>query len=378
MGRWAVRTIAHLQCASVLTVADIDVDRARRTSDSVGAPCRPLALDVTDVSAMETAFAEHDVVVNTMGPFATFAGPIIRAAVEAGCHYLDINDDWQPTLDAFDLDARARANGQHVVVGLGGSPGVTNLCAVLAAEQLDHVDELHTGWKVSAASIVDEPEFPAPTTSAATEHWVHQCSGPIRAWLDGGYGNVAPVAPIELDFPGRGRVVAYTMGHPEPITLPRKYPELKRALNLQSGPAWLLDLLRSVGDQHGAGALTLREAAEQIANHPRPAERGPRDPLPIEWALAIGQKDGFRRSVAVYPRHFHPARMGGNTSVPLAIGVELLRRGDLIDTGVHAPETAVPPRAFFDLLAPLTDPSLTSCDDLIEIVTAHAGNRMPQ
>lgn len=370
MGRWAVRTLAQLGTASVITVADIDADRAQRTAEAVGDVCRSLVLDATDPHAMRAAFFEHDVVINTMGPFANFAGPILDAAIDSGCHYLDINDDWQPTLASFELDARARTQGLHAVIGLGGSPGVTNLCAVLAAETLDRVDELYTGWKVSAATIVEEPGFPVPDSTAAMDHWIHQCSGPIRVWDDGKPAEIEPVEPIELEFPDRGTVVVYTMGHPEPITLPRKYPGLRRAVNLQSGPTWMLDKLREVGGEYSRGEVTLQEGSEKIANHPRPAQKGPRDPLPIEWALAIGTKDGREQSTAAYPLHFHPARMGGNTGVPLAIGVELLRRGRLLDTGVHAPETAIPAKEFFDLLAPLNDESLKGAEDLIEIVSS--------
>jgi saccharopine dehydrogenase-like NADP-dependent oxidoreductase len=369
MGRWAVRTIAKLGSASVLTVADIDLDRAERVAASVGGPCRALRLDATDPDQLAAAFAEHDVVVNTMGPFATFVRPILTAALKADCHYLDINDDWQPTVEAFDFDEEARRRGLHVVVGLGGSPGVTNLCATYAADQLDVVHELHTGWKLSGATIVDEPGFPAPAASAAVEHWLHQCAQPIRAWVDGATGTVDPVEQVDLDFPGLGKVTAYTMGHPEPITLPRRYPGLRSSLNLQSGPGWLFDHLREVCARFAAGEIDLETGAAMLADPPRPADAvRERSALPIEWSLAIGEKDGEPCRVAVYPRFFHPAKMGGNTGIPLAIGVELLRRGELRETGVHAPETAIEPRAFFDLLAPLTDDTLTNADDLLAVV----------
>ncbi|MCG3752638.1 saccharopine dehydrogenase family protein [Amycolatopsis sp. Poz14] len=368
MGRWAVRTIARLGSASVLTVADLDLERARRVAESVGAPCRAVRLDATESAQLRAAFADHDVVVNTMGPFATFARPILEAAVESGCHYLDINDDWQPTLDAFDLDGQARRRELHVVVGLGGSPGVTNLCAAYGASKLDTVHELHTGWKLSGATIVDEPGFPAPAASAAVEHWLHQCSQPVRAWVDGAAGWVEPVEEVELAFPGLGKVKGYTMGHPEPVTLPRRYPGLRSSLNLQSGPAWLLEYLREVSTRFAAGEFDLRTGAAMLADPPRGDAPAERSPLPVEWSLAIGEKNGLPCRVAVYPKAFHPAKMGGNTGIPLAVGVELLRRGELLDTGVHAPETAIDPRTFFDLLAPLTEPGLRGADDLLAVV----------
>lgn len=368
MGRWAVRSIAALGSASVLTVADLDVERAQTLCAQVGGTAIALRLDVTDHGAMLEAFRAHDVVVNTMGPFATFVRPIVSAAIEASCDYLDIDDDWQPTLALFELDDDARRAGLHVVTGLGGSPGVTNLCAVIAANELDAVHELHTGWKLSGARVVEEEAFPSRGASAASEHWLHQCSEPIRAWDGGGSVWLPPVERVDLDFPGIGPAVAYTMGHPEPITLPRKYPGLQRSLNLQIGPTWLMDHLRETGRAYHDGRLTLHEGAELLMSPERPDHDEARSQLPIEWALAIGERDGAPRLVAVYPRHWHPGLMGGNTGAPVAVGVELLRRGQLADVGVHAPETVVDPRQFFDLLAPLIDPGLCGTDDLIAVV----------
>ena len=48
-----------------------------------------------------------------------------------------------------------------MIVGLGSSPGVSNLCALLAARRLDRVEEIVTGWKLSAAVAEEEPEYPA-------------------------------------------------------------------------------------------------------------------------------------------------------------------------------------------------------------------------
>lgn len=367
MGRWGVRTVAKLQSASALTVADIDLDRAERFASQVGDPARALRLDATDGDALRSAFAEHDVVINTMGPFATFVGPIVEAAIDADCHYIDIDDDWQPTIDIFEYDGEARKRGLHVITGLGGSPGTNNLSAVLAAERLDRVDELHTGWKLSGARVVEEPEFPSPPAPAAVEHWLHQCAAPVRAWINGAPGDIEPVQQVQFRFPGLGMVDAYTMGHPEPITLPRKYPQLRTSFNLQSGPAWLFDFLRQTAARYASGEIDLKTGAQMLTDPPRPEGSFARSPLPIEWALAIGERNGKPHRVAVYPGHFHPAMMGGNTGVPLAIGVELLRQGLLLDHGVHAPETAINPYDFFNLLAPLTDERLASWEQLVVI-----------
>lgn len=368
MGRHAVRTIKRLGSASVVAIADIDLTRADTLAREIGDIAISVKLDATDPDAMRSVFGDYDVVLNTMGPFAMFARPIMAAAIDSGCHYLDIGDDWQSTLEAFELDATARERGLHVVIGLGSSPGVTNLLATVAASRLEVVEQLHTGWKVSAAVAEEEPDYPVQGhASAALKHWLLQCSGTIKVWKDGALVDESPVAEVTLDFPGIGHVSAYTMGHPEPVSLARSYPQLRDSLNLQSGPAWLFAHLREVAAEYESGSITLAEGARRLGDLPVPADPGPRDRLPLEWALASGSRNGRRVSVAVYPRSVAPGRMGGNTGIPLGIGVELLRRKRIKDVGVHAPESALVPEDFFEIFATMvTEP----CDaaELLHIV----------
>lgn len=364
MGRWAVRAIARLGSVERLLIADIDLARAERLATEVGGPCIPIALDATDVDAMRTVFAECDVVLNTMGPFSLFARPILEAAIDSNCHYLDIDDDWESTEEAFELHDRARERGLIVVKGIGGSPGFSNLSALVAVQRLDEVDTLLTGWSIGGAVLEDEPAYPAGGgASAAVEHWLIQISGTIRAWHDGGEQEIAPLQPIDFDYPGLGRVGGFTVGHPEAVTLPRYVTGLRSSLNITSGPAWLFDHARSVAAAFDAGTVTLAEGAEQLSNPPRPAARAPRDPLGQVWTLAIGKRGGRQVAISVQPRAMPRGKMGGCTGIALAVGLELLRRGRVIATGVNAPEGAIDPKDFFPLYAEFLEPHLD--DDML-------------
>ena len=43
------------------------------------------------------------VVMNTVGPFFRFGVPILTAAIDAGTDYIDVCDDWEPTLEMLAL-----------------------------------------------------------------------------------------------------------------------------------------------------------------------------------------------------------------------------------------------------------------------------------
>lgn len=364
MGRYAVRSISRLGTARRLIIADKNVEYAKRLSAEVGPPCEALELDATDPEALRRAFADCDVVCSTMGPFAVFGRPILEAALESRCSYLDIDDDWQSTIEAFELHDLAVANNVTAVIGMGSSPGFSNMLAMLAVEDLDSVEGLYTGWNLASAVVEVEDNYPpSMAASAAVEHWLLQCSGQIRVWQDGAYADVTPAERMVLQLPGFGERVVHTMGHPEPITLPRSVPGLRRALNVQVGPEWIFDHLRSVAADYDAGRISLQEGARRLAHPVRPGSRaGERQKrekrLPYNWALAEGTKAGRARSVMTYSVGEPRGRMGGQTGVPLAIGAEFLRRGQIKDRGVLSPEAAIDPHEFFELFAEFLEPPI--------------------
>ena len=353
MGRWTVRSIARLGSATELLIADINLPVARMLAEEVGAPCTAVQLDATDGAAMRAAFADCDVVLNTMGPFTLFGRAVLEAAIDAGCDYLDIDDDWQSTVEADEFDALAREKGVRVVKGIGGSPGVSNLLALVAARRLDSVSELLTGWSMRGAVLVEEPGYPAPKDAgAAVEHWLLQMTGTIRGWRDGGPADTVPMLPVDFEYPGHGMVRGYTVGHPEAVTLPRNIPGTKTVMNVNSGPAWLFDHARAVAASYGAGEITLHEGANRLNHPPRPeGAASSRDPLSSVWAMARGTRAGETVSVSVELKSNVPGKMGEGTGSALAVGLELLRRGQITATGVNAPEAVIEPAAFFELYA---------------------------
>lgn len=69
-----------------------------------------------DLASLERAFAGCAVVINCAGPFLDTALPVARAALRAGCHYIDVTAE-QPSAQASfaELDAPAREAGRVVI-----------------------------------------------------------------------------------------------------------------------------------------------------------------------------------------------------------------------------------------------------------------------
>ncbi|MGI6685185.1 MAG: saccharopine dehydrogenase family protein [Bacillota bacterium] len=88
-----------------------------------------------------------DVVCNLIGPYYKYGEPIVKAAIEARVPYVDINDDFKPTLAVFEnLNDKAKEANIPVFIGIGVSPGLTNMFAKHASTQLDQTDSISVIW----------------------------------------------------------------------------------------------------------------------------------------------------------------------------------------------------------------------------------------
>ncbi|MBU2488029.1 MAG: saccharopine dehydrogenase NADP-binding domain-containing protein [Proteobacteria bacterium] len=374
MGRYAVKTLLPLPEITGITIADIDGDRARAFAEECGPKTSHARVDAMDPADLKKAMAGADIVMNTTGPYFRFGVRVLDAAIETGCHYLDLNDDWEPTLEMLALSDKAREAGITAILGLGASPGVSNLLAATAVGELDETLEIYTGWDLDAA----RPERIGPKVSAAMIHGIHQLTGTIRGFENGTYTETRPLTRVVLDFPGMGASTAWTVGHPESVTLPRTFPGLTRSVNVMTTQWYNVGMLKFLGLFVNAGLLSV-EALARLAEK----LEGPSDPekntermlaemvmegghgLPPLFSLARGKKDGQPASVGVLVTSAPAGGMGGATGVPLAVGASLMARGRITRRGVFAPEAVLDPKEFFDNLAPLCSPPRKNANQLV-------------
>ncbi|SFX77975.1 saccharopine dehydrogenase NADP-binding domain-containing protein (plasmid) [Streptomyces atratus] len=370
MGAVAVRVAAGLPGVTEIVVADRNLEAARTLvrrlveDGTDGAPMRALKVDATDSGALHAALHNADVVLNTVGPYYRFGLTVLRAAITTGTHYLDICDDWEPTLQMLGLNEEARAAGVRAVVGMGASPGVSNLLATRAVRQLDHVQDLYTAWPVDVSGSGGDDEQlsdPDGRPSAAAVHWMEQISGKVAVVSDGRLVHRRPLRPVALSVSAGHTGTAYTVGHPEPVTLHRSFRPAGEAANLMvvtPGTVAYLDVLRRDID---AGKLTNETAAADLAKPSMSralratagamTRKGPGS-LPPFFATATGIRDG-RRVTALARLADTPGAsallndMAEATGLPLALGLAQLLDGTGGHLGVHPPETAIDAERFF-------------------------------
>ncbi|CAM3654032.1 saccharopine dehydrogenase family protein [Tsukamurella ocularis] len=362
MGARAARTLAGLPGIDALVVADRDPRAATALAAALpGATAH--RVDVTNASALRAALADVDTVLTTVGPFYRFGSAILRAAIDTGTDYVDICDDWEPTLHLLGLDEAARAAGVCAVVGAGASPGLSTLLAAAATQRLEQVRDVYTAWPVDAAT--PGPASQDSMAGAAAVHWMHQCSGAVAEVSGGEIVHRAPLRPVALHLPGGRRGTGWTVGHPEPVTLHRTTApsgESACLMMLRPATAAYLDVLRRDID---AGRLLPDDAAllleppsrsRVLRSLPGAVTRpGPGD-LPAFFAVADGTVDGRPVRVCARLETDGPLLqdMAAVTGVPAALATTQLPR--VRRPGVHPPDAVLDgPRLFADLAVAFPD-----------------------
>ncbi len=372
VGAFAARTALRYEFVEEVLIADRDGNAARKLADELGDRAGSVEVDVTDAQALASVLSNCDVVMNTVGPFFRFGVPVLQAAIEAKCDYIDINDDWEPTLEMLELDERARKADVTAVIGMGVSPGVTNLLAAKVVAEIDSVTEVITGWNLE--SMEDEEILEGEGGSAAIEHWIHQCTGTIRIHKDGTQVEVKPLQKINIEYPSLGRIETWTVGHPEAVTLPLTYGELKNSSNVMILPGSVLYALRTIARVVDRGwievdsgarvmvglekvvvpamhyAKKLKRLARRSGNGAA-AERAGKAATrrrPQLFAVAVGESEGKQVTVAAAVHSVPKGGMGAATGIPLATALKSLEAGKIQRHGVFAPESVIDPDAFFN------------------------------
>ncbi len=271
-------------------------------------------IDVQDHDALVGLMRESDVVCNLAGPNYRNAVPVVRAAIAARRPMVDVSDDWEATLEILDLHGEAAKAGITVVVGLGASPGVTNVLARYGADRLDRVDAVHTAWIMRGSD---------PGGPALAEHLLY--SLPHRAFVFAD-GRIQAVRPF-VD----GRETRYA--DDKATFLPASVNELIVSLG---------KVARSSEPVHEGGVV--EDAMTWAARRLHRICKSMTD-VPKTGALrteVCGERDG-RRVRLIYSA---AGRIGIGTGIPASIGAHLLAIGKLHQPGVYPPEACIDPEWF--------------------------------
>ena len=143
---------------------------------------------------------------------------------------ININLKTLKTLNTKDI---AKEKNLLALLGLGASPGITNLLGRIAIDHLDIAHTIYTGWNLEEAQ--PEPISSQKETNAAMIHGIEQITGKVKVLKDGKFEMVNPLEEIKVSYPNIGTYSAFIFGHPEAITFPYHFKDLINSINLAHG-----------------------------------------------------------------------------------------------------------------------------------------------
>jgi lysine 6-dehydrogenase len=220
------------------------------------------ALDASDPDAVARALDGVSVVVNAADYRLNV--PVMRGALAAGVHYVDLGGLYHVTSEQLGLDEEFRAAGLGALLGMGSAPGKTNLLTAAAAQRQGEVPRSLEIWAAARDPAAAEHPFPAPYSVRTLLDELHL---PPVVVEGGERREVEPLsgeAERELPEPvGRAKGI-YTL-HSELRTLPDAFPSLNSAsFRLCLAPGLLEKLLAL---EEGEEPQPYEQSEEAVAVH---------------------------------------------------------------------------------------------------------------
>ncbi|WP_030174514.1 saccharopine dehydrogenase family protein [Spirillospora albida] len=146
-GRFVVAELRERGFVPVLSGRD--AGKLETMAREHGLEARPASVD--DPASLDRALAGASAVVNSAGPFATTAAPVIEAALRAGIPYVDVAAEIEANADTFARFAdRARAAGTVVVPAMAFYGGLGDLLATAAMGDWTAADEAHIAYGLNS------------------------------------------------------------------------------------------------------------------------------------------------------------------------------------------------------------------------------------
>jgi lysine 6-dehydrogenase len=362
-GKCAVRDLIRSPKVSEVVVADIDEARARKFASSLKSNKITHAIvDARNHASTAALLKDADVALNMVQYY--FNLDVMKAALNAKVHYLDLGGLYHTTRKQLKLSGDFKRAGLTAVVGMGCVPGVSNAMARWAVDRLDSVDtiRIRDGWRDLT------PNAPRFVATWSIQTFTDEFQQNAIVYENGAYKEVPPITLGEtITFPPPiGEVEAYTTLHSELATFPSSFKNkgIRNVNWKEGGPkGWHLDFqlivalglmsrdsLRVKGISVSPRDVFLKLLeSKNLLGHPE--NMTPQD-CECSRVEVVGKKHG--RPVELHLEVFSRSKKEWKVSsaqygvgIPASVVAQMLGTGQIEGRGVLPPENCVDPTALF-------------------------------
>jgi saccharopine dehydrogenase (NAD+, L-lysine-forming) len=372
VGTVIARHLASSELVDEIVLADIDIEQARKVAKKVGKKGKALKLDASNKKHLEKALKSKSLVINASLP--RFNENIMKAAYSLKVNYVDLA--LEDAASPYKLDSAWKKKGLTAVLGLGEDPGISNVAARLAADEMEKVNSI----KIRDGETAESDKYPFICLFSPATFIKETMEEPV-IFSEGKLKKIPRLSDKEIfDFPeGIGPLPVYSVNHEEVYSLPRNigkgvsYVDFKLALTDET--LKYLEVLNGMGfmseeevSVHGKKIRPI-DLTLQLIPQPAGLGKGIRGKA-IVLIQVEGTKDGknVRHTIYVAMSHEEAYRKYGVTATSFLTGsgaaagaLQLLEDGN-IPAGVISPEQ-LDPKRYFEILEGLGVRSVHSIEN---------------
>jgi saccharopine dehydrogenase (NAD+, L-lysine-forming) len=360
IGSVITRVLAEHPEPTEVVIGDVDVARAKALIDEIDAGDKVslLEVDATDHKALVEAMKGFDVVANAL--WYEMALRVTKAAIEAGVDVVDLGGMPELTRSQLDLHDEAAAAGIVNVIGIGETPGISNLFARWGADRMDTVASIHIRDGEHGKDSLDWLQHSVRTS-------MDEMTEPSVIYENGEYVERPPRSGSELyRFPDPiGEQECFYVPFEEAVTFPRFLG--KPVDNVEMKVTVSPDLMRNFDVLEMFGLTSSEPVTTRAGVTVPPVDvlistvlkmdippRAGRTYSCIAVEL-VGTLDGerIRRRITgmmLDRKDWGVDAEGYKTALPLALAAVMVANGEIEARGVQVPEACIDPVPFIEKL----------------------------
>ncbi|WP_454197213.1 saccharopine dehydrogenase NADP-binding domain-containing protein [Nocardia sp. Marseille-Q1738] len=302
-----------------------DADRLRAAAVESGLPDAAIRIARLDDQELADGFRDVDVVINAVAPFIEFGEPVVRAAIAAGAHYVDISGEQAHVKRVFDAYSEpARQAGVTVVPMINDGGFLGDLISSLAAARVERPEHVTLAHRITGGTGISRGSGRTAVANADA----FTSGGEV--YTRGGWRTETPARTTKVTFPGDAQpsdVVKFALT--EVVTVPRHVPA---------------DHVEGVADTEIATLFVniTAELAEALPEFPR------NDPDNPDRFLVLADITGSGGAARGYVEGTNTYRFTAIAAAEAAVRLAT----DGAESGVLAPSQAFDPSRILESLAP--------------------------
>jgi lysine 6-dehydrogenase len=362
MGLGAAFDLAHNSDCGSVTVADVDVERARAVVETVGSDkLRAAQVDVSNQEQVVELMRGHDAAISCV--VYSYNLQLARAAIEARVNFCDLGGNNSVVASELALDEEARRAGINIIPDCGLAPGMVSVLVAHGAALFENLEEIHI-------RVGGLPQAPRPPLNYqivfSVEGLINEYIERARVIRGGQIVEIDSMTEVEsLSFPAPFEELEAFQTSGGTSTLPETFLGRVRELDYKTirypGHCEKFKLLTDLGlassemvEVDGVSVSPRRVLGEMLLRR-LPADEADVVLILVEFR---GRRAGESKTETLryyiidrFDERTGLSAMQRTTAFPASIIAQMMARGEIHEKGAIPQERCVPTEAFVRELA---------------------------